>query len=229
MEVPTQEEILEEIKPLTIELQDIFEESVAKADDFMRREQFLTGDGYGRSAMTRMYAREAIMQHGFDLMKVPNMGIEVRYNEMYSIKVLRSTHKGDVPAPHSISRAAWYESAAQPTLFPIEEYTEPFQNVQRLRLRGTDLEGAIARAFIIQSDGLIHLVIDWEEDQSKGDVKMAVSLPEGAWAEGEEPRVFWRSKLERDEFGKSKFVQTDEDVNFFEDDEGDEGMDVTAV
>lgn len=228
MGYPSQEEVLQDIKPLTIEMQEVFEESIALTDASISRDFALAADGYLRSTLTRMHAKERLMQLGYDLARVANMGIEIRYLDKYSLKVMRSSHRGNVPAPHSLHRAAWYATGVQPPLCPADGDADAFWGIKRLNLRGAEVDGAIARALATQNDGLIHLVIDWEEQRGVGVVRMAVSMPDGVWAEGEEPRVLWRSVLERDEDGLSRFVQSDEDINFFDDD-NDDGLGVAAI
>ena len=227
MYLMSQDAILSEIEPLTVELLDVFDDSVARADEFMSTNTTLTGDGYTRSTMTRIFAKEALAQLGYELARIANMGIEVRFLGKYSVKIVRSDHRGSVPAPKTLSRAAWC-CVGQSRLTADGIDPEVFWDVERLRLRGTSIEGAVLRAFGSQGDGLIHLIVDWQEDEATGIVRMAVSQPVGAWSEREAPRVAWRSTLERDEEGSAVFKPSNESINIFLDDSG-EGEEIAGI
>ncbi len=228
MQYPQKETVLDDIRPLTIDLQDAFDESLAKADSVVKENYGNSRDGYLRSTLVRAGLRQTMRDQGYELKNIPNIGIDIVYDDRYGVKVVRSDHSGNVPAPATLARAAWC-AAGQMRLSANGVDAETIWDVRRLGLSGCDIEGAVSSALAFQCDDLIHLLVDWEEIPGTGTVRMAVSMPVGAWSKSESPRVAWRCVLHRDASGFDSFVPTDDDlVVFIDDDEDDRGIGVAV-
>lgn len=209
------DKILEDIEPLLVDLADAFDLAAVQASTVIDANFPNASDGYLRSAITRGLVKEHLLCDGYSLAKVANVGIEVTYDATYAVKVVRSDHAGNVPAPSTISRASWY-AINQPRLSIDGMDAEAFWEVKNLGLRGCGIDAAVLGALGAQNDGLTHLIVDWEEIDDTGLVRMAVSMPIGAWRQGETPRLAWRSMYKRsDEHEDPVFVPSDEDIDFF--------------
>ncbi len=228
MDRPSQEEVLQDIKPLTIEMQETFDSRAAQVSEFLDEHAPLAADGYSRSMLTRLLVKQTLMELGYDLGNVANTGLEITYLGKYRIKVVRSDHRGNPPRPQTLSRAAWcYPGQLRLTADGIDP--ELFWGIKRLGLRGSDVDGAILRAIGAQNDGLVHLLVDWRELRDEGRVEMAVSLPVGPWGIREVPRVAWRSVLVSDDDGLNEFVPSEEDIDIFPDEQdGEDGIGVAV-
>lgn len=220
-----QDEIIDELGDFIADLQDAFAESLAKKDSTLESYRGVS-DGYFVSHLIRAGVKSSLMGSEYDLQNIPNTGLEVRYLGKYCIKIVRSSHAGDVPAPTTVTRATWC-MANQPRLFCDGITPADMWEVRKLHLPGGDSKEIVETVYATQKDGLVHILVDWEEIASEGTVRLALSMPIGAWAPGERPRVAWRYMVEDDGLGAGKFVPSDEPFNVFDDeDEGDVGMGV---
>lgn len=228
MAYPDKEEVLQEIKPLTVELQEAFNNGIAQAAEFLDERAPLAADGYSRSMLTRLFVKQTLLELGYSLGSVANTGLEITYLGKYCIKVVRSDHRGNPPRPQTLSRAAWY-LPRQMRLTADGVDPELFWDIKRLGLRGNNVDGAILRAIGNQNDGLIHLLVDWQELRGEGRVAMAVSLPVGPWGIRDTPHVAWRSVLVNDDDGFNEFVPSEEDIDIFPDEQdGEDGIGVAV-
>ena len=224
----TREEILDDLGIVLLDLQDAFEESVAKKDETINSKYDRVKDGYFTSHLIRAGVKQYLYECGYDLAYVANTGIEIAYDGKYRIKVVRSSHASEVPAPRTVNRAAWCMSN-QPRLFVDNLTPEDVWSIKKLGLHGGGNDAAVVGALVSQNDEYVHLLVDWEEIPSQSTVRMAVSLPVGAWAPGEEPKVAWRTIVTQDLAGNSEFTPSDEYLNIFLDDEdNDEGLGVAV-
>lgn len=215
------DKILEDIEPLLADLADAFDLAVVQATTIIDANFPHASDGYLRSTITRGLVKDHLLCGGYSLARVANVGIEVNYDSKYAVKVVRSDHAGNVPAPSTISRASWC-AANQPRLSIDGIDSDAFWGIKRLGLRGCGVDAAVLNSLGVQNDGLTHLIVDWEEISDSGLVRMAISMPIGAWRQGETPRLAWRSVYERsDAYEEPIFVPSDEDIDFFID--GDNG------
>ena len=218
--------ILEEIEPLLVDIQDAFDIALANVEASIAKEFSGVEDGYMRSFLTRCHVKKHLYDTGYRLASVANVGIEVIYDSKYCLKILRSDHSSNVPTPQTLSRACWC-SASQPRLSVDGIDPDKFWDIKNLGLKGCEIDEAVLRALSAQDDGLIHLFIDWEEIGSTGTARLAVSMPEGPWKKGDQPKLTWRSIIERNDAHVQIFVPTDEDIDFFIDDfEDDERLEV---
>ena len=213
-------EVLADVEPLLVDLADAFEYSIPEVSDYLSKKCPSSTDGYGRSTLIRLMVKQQLIEGGYELAKVANVGIEIVYERKYAIKVVRSDHGGNTPAPATISRASWY--TAQPRLSIGDMDGEAFWSLKRLGLRGCDVDAVVLGQLEAKNDGLVHLIVDWREDEETGSVQMGISMPIGAWRVGETPRLAWRSIFEYGGEDGQGFVPTDEDIDFFVDDEGGE-------
>jgi len=209
------DKILEEAEPLLADLADAFDLATVQATTIIDANFPNASDGYLRSTIIRGLVKEHLLCDGYSLARVANVGIEVTYGATYAMKVVRSDHTGNVPAPSTISRASWCV-ANQPRLGVGGMDVESFWSIKRLGLRGCGVDAVVLSSLGAQNDGLTHLILDWEEIGDSGLVRMAVSMPVGAWKQGETPRLAWRSVYERsDTYKEPIFVPSDEDIDFF--------------
>ena len=222
------DKVLSDIEPLVFDLRDAFDDSLATADEVSRVHYGGTRDGYLRSTLVRAGLRHSLRDKGYKLLPVPNIGIDVEFGACYRVKVVRSDHSGNVPAPASLTRAAWCANG-QMRLTADGVDPETLWDVRRLGLRGSESVEVVSSVFSSQDDGKTHLIVDWEEIGDSGTVRLAASLPVGVWGKGEPPRVAWRSVLRMDATGCTAFVPTDEDlVVFLDEQEDDRGFGVAV-
>lgn len=187
-----EDDLYQMTRPLITSLTDAFDVAGAKYREFCQQPGNSKPDGFMKSHLYRYFVKQELAED-YDLMRIPNTGIEVILPRV-RVKVLRSASNGGVPRAGSITRMSYCSTSM---ISPAD--------------------GAAIDAWWgewIEADGYAHLIVDWRIE--KGEVVMHLSEPLSASVGT--TQLKWR-RLVSDSGDGSSFNPTDEPFNLFGDDE----------
>lgn len=193
------EALIESLEPFIAELADAFDRAYEQYLEFQSNNGACR-DSYFRSHLFRYLVKGHLQNKGFELLHVPNTGIEVVLPNA-RIKVLRSTPAGTPPKPGSMTQLGY-----------------------RMTSRLVPSDGSPAASFWNvflpdnQKDGLPHLIADW---YLSGDGAV-IHLSEIDPCDIEGTTVLWRALVSRPDDEHLEFIPTDDPFSIFDDESDDE-------